>query len=740
MNKYFFIFLSYFSATMLNGQTHWELVSDSSFNEIQDFVLTKKGELAVSIKGNDLIFQTNIFNHPIDWVRLPKVSTKFFRYDLNPINLFLDFSDTLIALRGAIPYRYDNTRFFIDSIGRLDTNYSTISISYLMKYNLNGDLFGELNGSIIQYKDKWKNDRSYTVFNSNTGIINYFPFSQDNNYALIYNANGDGYSVVKYNTATSVTRKVFETNTPMDYRDLTVTSDGHIFAGTSLGLYHSYNDGQDFELCLVDSVLGHTSTTRVCQTKSGNAVLVKLSSGFFASYDKGKTWKKLYLFGMSLIDYPFTVWEKVEIIDTAHAAILIRNGCFSSGVFLLTPNSIGWIKINPPSFKLDAYDLFKNLENRLFIQENQCKWIFSDSEGKEWKSLECNGHQITKLHRDRKDQLYCFFPDGLEKQVLYKSKDNGESWDTNHIFPGRLLSFSSFNDGSILLLTGLPDNGSINPYMIYYSSDYGQNWQLRNNYFAPPKDVSKVLKGPDGTFYAFLSGTREVMKSSDLGQNWQVDQRFSNISNLNSPFFDERSYFVFIGNVSGVHGIYRSLDLVNFDYISTGLSVAQGIYSIAPGVLVASFSKDGMYITYDYGINWTNITGDLEFDIENRSYRVNSILVDQQGKVFLARAYDGIHRTLSSVVNTMDVSQEEGRLFHFHPNPTEDFVNIQYNDMELGSILRLELTNSVGKILHLQNDIGPSNRLDLSQMQAGIYYLSARTKEGRIQTKKIIKY
>lgn len=726
---------------MLRGQTQWELVSDSSLSEVQDFVMTKEGELSLSIKGNDLIFQTNIYQQPNNWVQLPRVSTKFFSYDLNPINLFLDFNDTLIALRGAIPYRYDDTRFFKDSISRLDTNYSTISISYLMKYNLSGDLFGELNGAIIQYKDKWKNDRTYTVFNSNTGIFNYFPFSQDNNYALIYNSNGDSYSVVKYNTATFETQKVFETNTPMDFRDLTVTSDGHIFAGTALGLYHSYNDGQDFEVCLIDSVVGHTSTTRVSQTKSGDAILVKLSTGFFASYDKGKTWKKLHMFNKDLIDYPFTVWEKVEIIDTNYAAILMRNGCFSSGVFLITPNTNGWKKINPPAFKLDAYNLFNNGENRLFANENQCKWVLSDDEGKNWESLECNGNAVVNLNKDNKDQLYCYYPDGLEKRVLYRSIDNGENWDTNQIFPGRVLGFYRFSDGSLLLLTGIPNSSSINPYNIYYSLDHGQSWQLKNNYFAPPKDVSKVLKGPDGTLYAILSGTRVVMKSSDFGQNWQVDPRFNNISNLNSPFFDDRGYFIFIGNFSGVHGIYRSLDLMNFENMSSsGLSVAQGIYGIAPGVLVASFSKDGIFITDDYGTNWTNITGDLEFDIENRSYRVNSILVDQQGKVFLARAYDGIHRTLSSVVSTWDVSEDSKRLFNFEPNPTASFLNIHFNEMVQESMARIELTNSLGQIINIKMNFDQSSWLDLSPLQAGIYYLSVKTKAGRIQTEKIIKY
>ncbi len=309
--KYIFLLLTS-SIFSLHAQFHWEQASINSGYVPEDFVLDKNGNLYLSIKGNDLIFQTNIFDSVQKYNCLPKVSSRFFRFDSNPISLFLDFNDTLIAQRGAVPYRYFGTHFAKDSVGRIDTNYSTLSTSFFMKYDLNGNLFGSFLNAIFQYKDKWKNDRDNTVFDGSL-VYNYFPYDIENNYALV---GGNSYRVIKYNSKTLERKQVFETTTYMDYRNLTVTSDGHVFAGTSAGLYHAYNDGQNFEVVLIDTSIGHSSISRVFQSKKGDAIIACVASGFFASYDKGKSWIKLHLFNQKAPLKYNDIWEKLEMIDT----------------------------------------------------------------------------------------------------------------------------------------------------------------------------------------------------------------------------------------------------------------------------------------------------------------------------------------------------------------------------------------------------------------------------------------
>jgi len=736
--KYLFLFLtsSFFS---LHAQIHWEPSSTNSAFIPEDIALDKNGNLYLSIKGNDLICQTNIFDSALKYNILPKVSSRFFYFDQNPISLFLDFKDTLLAFRGAVPYRYFGTHFAKDSINRLDTNYATISTSFFMKYNLNGDLFGSFLDVIFQYKDKWKNDQSHTVYSPNTLIYNYFPFDEENNYALIGNSEGNKYSVFKYNTKTKENKKIFETNTPMGYRDLLVTSDGHIFAGTAAGLYHSYYDGKDFEVVLIDTALGHSSTTRVFQTKSGDALIVQVTSGFYASHDKGKTWIKLHQFNQNAPIYYNDTWEKLEMIDTNYAALLIRN-TYKTQSLILTPDKGGWRKMNPPVFKMNAFKLFKNKKNRLFSHDDECDWIYSDDEGNQWHLLQNNGVSIQILAIDSKDQLYNFNPTKVDRNVLYWSKDNGLSWDTNQVFPGIVQGFHSFSDGSIVLLVNSSNNVALLPDYMYYSTDQGESWVLQNNRFRVSKEIYRMLKSPDGTFYAFLSGTRDIMISKDLGKTWQLDVRLQNISNLSSMFFDENGYFIFIGNVGGVSRIYRTLDLVQFENITTnGPSIVQSMYSPAPGVIVGTFSKSGVHITYDYGQTWSNITNNLDFDIANRSYRTNSILIDNNGRIFLARAYDGIYRTNTMAVAVEDPLDEQNTFFSFGPNPTEGFLNVRLNETIASINTELELSNSLGQCILKRKNISQTEMIDLRNFASGIYYLSVKTAGGIMRTEKIIR-
>ncbi len=721
----------------LHAQVQWEPSSTLPAYVPEDFVLDKNGNLYLSIKGNDLIYKTNIYDPAQKYDKLPKVSSKFFRFDLNPISLFLDFNDTLLAFRGAIPYRFFGTYFAKDSIGRLDTNFASISTSELMKYNLKGELFSSFLGAIYLYNDKWKIDYNNKVFSSNAIICNYFPYDEENNFALISDTGGNNYSVFKYNTKTQENKKVFETNAQMLYRDLIVTFDGHIFAGTAAGLYHSYNDGKDFEVILIDTALGHTPTTRVFQTQMGEVIIVQVTSGFFASFDKGKTWIKLHILNQDINNEELTIFEKMEIIDTAHAAILIRNNCNKYESFLLTQDHGGWRKMDPPTFKMNAFNLFKNKKNRLFSHDDGCDWIYSEDEGNEWHSILNNGAAIQNLAIDNKDQLYCFNPYGEDSKVLYWSKDDGLSWDTNQVFDNRVQSIQVFTDGSMMLFTS--PISSQNPTKFYYSSDDGKSWILHNNGVGLSGQIDQMLKGPDGSIFAFLSNGRDAMISKDLGKTWQVDDRLKGIRFGADKFFDDNGYFVFQGTINGVRSIYRSLDLNNFENITiNGPSLHERIHSIAPGVIVGTFSKSGVHITYDYGQNWTNITTDLDFDIANRSYSTNSILVDGNGRIFLARAYDGIYRT-----NTMAVAVEEPlsdeNFFSFGPNPTEGFLNIRLNEAIAGINTALELSNSLGQCILKRKNISQSDIIDLRNFAPGIYYLSVKTAAGLMHTEKIIK-
>ena len=739
MNYLIILLISLCFSTSGLAQIEWNVTSDSSLYTPEDYVMDKNGNLFLSVKGNDLIFHCNVFDVPLKFAKLPKVLNRYFFPDRHVCNLFLDFADTLIALTASGPYRYLGDKFLLDTIGRIDTNYLP-SWSYSMKYNLKGDLFGSFLDVIFQYKDKWKNDRNNVVFNPGRLIYNYFPFDEENNFALIGDNDGRNLSVVRFNTDSPEVKEIFTSNAVSNWRDVFVTKDGHIFAGSFLGLLHSYNEGKNLENVLIDTALGNTPVRHVYQSKSGDAIMVQLTSGFFCSYDLGKTWLKLHLFSHKIPQDPVFVWEKMDFIDTAHAVLLITDDCYKIRTFLLTPEQGEWKQLNPSTFKMNAFHLIKNKKQRMFVQNDLCDWIYSDDDGNQFKVVLKNGQPVRELGLDSQDQLYCFYPEKTDAQALYWSKNDGQDWDTNHIFPGKVLAFYTFRDGSLMLLTQTPNNNRSIPYYVYYSTNHGQSWELQNNRFSPPNEVYQILKSPDGSIYAFLSGTRTVMISQDLGKTWQADRRFEKISSLGPMVFDEQGYFIFGGTVEGVYGIYRTTNLMQFEHITqNGPTDVQALYSPVGGVIVATFARSGVYITYDYGLNWINITSNLEFDISNRGYKINSIFVDDQGRIFLARLYDGINRTNSMAVSVDDPKLSQIEAFSFSPNPTVFGINIQLNESVMIHNPTLVISNALGQIILRKKVVATSDAIDLKLIPKGIYYLSLTTEKGAIRTEKIIK-
>jgi hypothetical protein len=319
----------------------------------------------------------------------------------------------------------------------------------------------------------------------------------------------------------------------------------------------------------------------------------------------------------------------------------------------------------------------------------------------------------------------------VDNRILYKSNDDGRSWNASEVFPGRIQGLFPFSDGSMMLL--LSANNS-SPYTIYYSTDEGVSWVLQNSLFTPSREISRIIKGSNETFYAFQSGTREFLISRDQGRTWQSDDRLNNISNRSSMFFDERGNFFCIGSLGGVHGIYRSSDLVQFENISPkGASVAQGIFYIAPGIMVASFSRSGIMLTTDDGQSWVDITGDLEFDIASRTYGTNSFIVDSQGRMFLARAYDGIYRTVDPIVSTDNPPPGMFKPL-LYPNPFEEYLNIKLDQDHSHLGLRFLLHNQLGQKVFDETLSGPESVIKLPHLPSGLYLASIMSLEGTIST------
>ncbi len=93
---------------------------------------------------------------------------------------------------------------------------------------------------------------------------------------------------------------------------------------------------------------------------------------------------------------------------------------------------------------------------------------------------------------------------------------------------------------------------------------------------------------------------------------------------------------------------------------------------------------------------------------------------------------DGVK--LSNVI--IDTDELHNLEFSLHPNPTDDFINIQMNHSSENHIV--EITNLQGKILY--NQYLKKNQINVSDLSSGIYMLKIiNDKSGEYGTKRFIK-
>ena len=739
--KYLILALT-LSFTCLQAQVHWELTTKTLATEVGDIALDKSGNLYLSIKGNDLIYHRNIFDTNNVYTKLPKVSDQYFKTLDTEVSLLLDFKDSLIALRNFVPFRYFGNFFAYDTIGRVNSNPMGYTSLFNMKYNLKGELFGTYLGErIMKFTDKWRVDQNNLVYDPESILYNYFPFDDENNYAITGGQLlGKGFRIVKFSSTKPESKILFETKSNLDWQKVICTKEGHFFIADGSKLLNVFNEGNTIETILVEPSLETNEIEQIYQTQSGDAVIIKAASGLYASFDLGTTWRKLHSFNQNLPDASNFEYLKMQIIDTSNA-VLITSYCGGNKTFLLTSQQVGWQEFNAPADKANVTEMFKAKNNRMYIQVNDCVWFYSDQEAAEWHPVMRDNVQVQGLAQDKKGQLYTYNKDGVDANVLYRWNEASQNWETNDIFADNIAFIKAFHDGSLMLVTKRPDYSNNPYYTFYYSSDFGENWILQSSKNWPNVDIVDMEKAADGAIYLIQSNYRDPKVSKDLGKTWGLESRFNSIMSVKDLNIDDAGNFIFTGTINNVSGIYKSADLNNFEYISSSIpSSILKITTIKPGVIVTATVKSGVQITYDYGNTWTNITSNLDYELKKRDYPTNFIYLDNHGRIFLARSYDGIYRSNSNAVGVTDRPINRLALLSCSPNPTEGILQIQLDKSVLSLRPSIEVYNSTGQSI-MKNEINSEvESIDLASFPSGTYFLRVVSSTGTIGLEKILKY
>lgn len=254
---------------------------------------------------------------------------------------------------------------------------------------------------------------------------------------------------------------------------------------------------------------------------------------------------------------------------------------------------------------------------------------------------------------------------------LYKSTDNGETWNKIQSLPYNIEVYALFvnKDDHIFVGTrGLP--------VIYRSTDDGETWEIKNSGITSAHCWSFGQNKEGNVLFAGEAQFGRIYRSTNNGDNWQLVGNLSGISfavdSLNNIYcgtFDglykstdngltfnptglmnvpvnaiqiDSSNRVMAGTgyYTNGQGVFHSTDFGN-TFNSIGLG-GQIIYSLAftdYGSLLAGSAINGVYETTDMGANWQQHNNGL--------YRkdVFRLKINKSGDIITGAEYEGIFRS-----------------------------------------------------------------------------------------------
>jgi len=348
-----------------------------------------------------------------------------------------------------------------------------------------------------------------------------------------------------------------------------------------------------------------------------------------------------------------------------------------------------------------------------------------------------------------------------DNAVLYRSKDDGDSWDFVHDWSsvGAEIASIVFNDsGDVFVgvwggpgvfrstdngVTWLGPNHSIpnvnsvaigfngdviagTMYGVYISTNDGYDWELRDNGFPGPTIILTIFVDDNNNYFAGTYGGEDVIyKSTDLGMSWEESG-----PPISSPticsIINNSSNTLFASSLDGSE-VHRSTDNGHtWEYFTSGIPITASdiiLISNESDQIFAGSTSFGVFISVDNGETWTDYLSGLSND------NILSFGINSKGILFAGTWGDGVFRTIQSTLSVETVSTNIPSDFYLlqnYPNPFNPITIIEYT-ISNDRMVALSIYDIMGKeVARLVNEYKPAGHYEIkfnaSNLPSGIYF------------------
>ena len=451
------------------------------------------------------------------------------------------------------------------------------------------------------------------------------------------------------------------------------TSRGVLLAGTfdpdpvqtGQGIYRSVDSANTW-VRIYSAGIENTYITSII-IDSNEDIFAGTSNGIFHSIDDGLTWQQSGLQNFEIRTIALTSFD-----------LLIAGDDF--GLNRWNELNQNWEEINSGLFVGKTFSLDIDRTRNIFFATTTAGLFRTSDNGNFWQLVfRGNGWGWDYYYKgmtfpllfDNESGMVFFYD--ITVQKLYKSNDNGNTWETLS-FPGtsRVMCLSSG------LVPGEIFGGGINYSnwtcgAFFFSSNHGETWS------------QVLLNEAGGTFIQCLAvnqlshylfaGTAGsgIYRSTDNGLSWRSFNIGLLDNNILSIASDTNGY-VFIGTQSGV---FRSVDQGgNWSFAGLASDTILTIEVNSADNIFAGTVSGHIYKSTDRGNTW------VDFSAGSDLSPVRCLLLNNEDFAMAGIDFKGVYRTLNS---TVDISENENRipvkyaLEQNYPNPFNPSTRIKYS-------------------------------------------------------------
>lgn len=402
------------------------------------------------------------------------------------------------------------------------------------------------------------------------------------------------------------------------------TSNDILFAGVYDyfgGVFRSTNNGDNWN---------HVDSSRYVSSITINSKWYIFANvidrGVIRSTNGGDSWTttgfyhgRMYLFASNASNYIFAGFA---------------DGCFITclgGLFRSSDEGMNWVQVGIPATMVTA--LTVNSNGYIFAGTFGDGAFRSTNNGLTWTQMNISGPQVYAFQINPKGYIFVGAEAyQIEAGVLFRSKDNGETWSELHKTFTRAIASNS--KGHIFVGTYVSG--------IYRSTDNGDTWTSVNTGLTNLQVRSLAVNSLD-FIYAGTRGSG-VFFSIDNGDSWsEINKGLVSNAYIRALAVNLHDY-VFTGTDS--NGIYRSIGGAEvWTPINHGLTNLH-IRSLATGSNGEIFAGtlSGVFRSSDNGEHWTSINIGLPDSID-----VRALAISPHGHVLAGTSGSGVFHYLTTL-------------------------------------------------------------------------------------------